>query len=178
MFVVDKYRLEIAPYEVQYSVIREKAERYSRRCFQVFFGYVVSHCMLVPWLTFWYLSWDIMEPVTYMFNLWTLFMGMWFYNRTGGDWTYDAIKEAIMRLRHEKYYKQMNFDIETYERLKEEIAEIEDDLLNPEWQMLKSVHPGLPDPVKTVHLTPQQLLEKYSHLVDTTQAPSTKMQAN
>ncbi len=66
-----------------------------------------------------------------------------------------------MRRRREKLFSKLKFDVELYESLRDQIADIEDDLLNPEWQALKNVHPALPDTVKQLHLSPLALLEKY-----------------
>eukprot|EP01084_Bolivina_argentea_P205276 350716_1 len=155
------YLLEIKPLEEQHEEIELKARKYVRNCWRGFFGYVVVHCMAVPYLTFWKYSWDIMEPVTYMFNLWGLFMGTWFYLNANCDFSNEGISSSILRMKKEKLYKKYNFDIQRYTFLQEKIAEIEDDLFNPEWEMLKSVHPQLPDYIKHIHLTPNELLKTY-----------------
>ena len=59
-------------------------------------------------------------------------------------------------------YQKYNFDIDLYESLRDNIAEIEDDLLNPEWSILKEVQPQIPDILKQIHLKPNELIEKYS----------------
>eukprot|EP00484_Ammonia_sp_Unknown_P028601 CAMPEP_0197037726 /NCGR_PEP_ID=MMETSP1384-20130603/14865_1 /TAXON_ID=29189 /ORGANISM="Ammonia sp." /LENGTH=366 /DNA_ID=CAMNT_0042468073 /DNA_START=24 /DNA_END=1124 /DNA_ORIENTATION=- len=156
-----RYVLEIKPLEEQHEEIELKARKYVRNCWRGFFSYVVAHCMLVPYLTFWKYSWDIMEPVTYMFNLWTLFMGTWFYMNSSAEFSNEGISSALLRMRKEKLYKKYNFDVQRYTFLQEKIAEIEDDLFNPEWEMLKSVHPRIPDPIKHIHLTPSELLQYY-----------------
>jgi hypothetical protein len=152
---------EIEPLQKQYDEIQAKAERYATNVWRAGFTYVTAHCMIVPYLTFWRLSWDIMEPVTYMFNLWTLFFGIWFYRKTHFEFTYESINDAVLRLRKELYFTRAKFDIERYETLREKIAECEDDLMNPEWEALKAVHPGVPDAVRMVHLSPLELLEKH-----------------
>ena len=156
-----KYVLEIKPLEEQHEEIELKARKHVRNMWRGFFGYVVIHCLAVPWLTFWKYSWDIMEPVTYMFNLWGLFMATWFFMRTSAEFTNFGISEALLRMKKEKLYKKYNFDTVRYKFLQDKIAEIEDDLFNPEWEMLKSVHPNIPDYVKHIHLTPAELLDKY-----------------
>merc|ERR1712154_471968 len=123
--------------------IELRARKYVRTCWRGFFVYVCGHCMLVPYLTFWKYSWDIMEPVTYMFNLWTLFMGTWFYMNSSSEFSNEGISGALLKMKKEK------------------IAEIEDDLFNPEWEMLKTVHPQIPDYIKHIHLTPAELIKKY-----------------
>lgn len=154
-----KFVLEIKPLEEQHEEIELKARKYVRNCWRVFFGYVCGHCLLVPYLTFWKYSWDIMEPVTYMFNLWTLFMATWFYMNANAEFSNDGISAALLRMRKEKLYKKYNFDVSRYTFLQEKIAEIEDDLFNPEWELLKSVHPQIPDYIKHIHLTPAELLK-------------------
>ena len=144
-----------------------KARIWVRRCWWAFFGYVVVHCMAIPYLTFWAYSWDIMEPVTYMFNLWGLFLATWFYLRSDLDFSNEGITEALLRIKRNKLYKQYNFDIELYESLRDKIADIEDDLLNPEWSLLKDVHPKIPDILSQIHLKPNELIDKYSlQLID------------
>merc|ERR1719410_3083248 len=166
-FVKDKqeqlkrYVLEIKPLEEQHEEIELRARKYVRTCWRGFFVYVCGHCMLVPYLTFWKYSWDIMEPVTYMFNLWTLFMGTWFYMNSSSEFSNEGISGALLKMKKEKLYKKYNFDIQRYILLQEKIAEIEDDLFNPEWEMLKTVHPHIPDYIKHIHLTPAELITKY-----------------
>eukprot|EP01083_Nonionella_stella_P046866 125493_1 len=156
-----RYVLEIKPLEEQHEEIELKARKYVRACWRVFFGYVIGHCLVIPYLTFWKYSWDIMEPVTYMFNLWGLFMGTWFYINANCEFSNEGISSAIIRMRKERLYAKYNFDVQRYVYLQEKIAEIEDDLFNPEWEMLKQVHPQIPDYIKHVHLTPNDLLKTY-----------------
>lgn len=157
--MLKRYLLEIKPLEEQHEEIELKSRRYLRNFWRTLFGYVSVHCVVVPYFTFWKYSWDIMEPVTYMFNLWGFFMGTWFYLQSSAEFTNEGISNAILRMRKEKLYKKHNFDIGRYTFLQEQIAAIEDDLFNPEWQMLKAVHPALPDYIKHIHLTPLELLQ-------------------
>jgi len=159
--MLKRYLLEIKPLEEQHDEIELRSRIYLRNVWRIGFAYVSVHCVVVPYFTFWKYSWDIMEPVTYMFNLWTLFMGTWFYMQSNAEFTNEGISNAILRMRKEALYKKTNFDIGRYTFLQEKIAEIEDDLFNPEWQMLKSVHPQLPDYIKNIHLTPSELLKQY-----------------
>ena len=98
-----------------------------------------------------------------MFNLWTLFMGTWFYMNSSAEFNNEGISAALLRMRKETFYRKYNFDIQRYTFLQEKIAEIEDDLFNPEWEMLKSVHPQIPDYIKHIHLTPSELLKQYEN---------------
>merc|ERR1712079_754786 len=103
------------------------------------FGYAIVHSGAICYLTFWSLSWDIMEPVTYLVNLFTFITGVWFFNVTNTDFTFDALRETLQSLKREKLYKKLNFDIDAYIALRNEIYKCEQDLHNPEWYMLNKL---------------------------------------
>ena len=80
---------------------------------------------LVARLTWWELSWDIMEPITYMLTFGTAFMGMSYFALTGAEYSYESLHATFARRRREKLIRRLNFDSEKYNQLSKEIENLE-----------------------------------------------------
>jgi len=136
---LDALRLEIEPLEVELRWIEEKSERSAVWWMRGLFGYTIVHTWMIAYLTFWVLSWDIMEPITYLVNLYTFVIAVYFFNSTSTDFTFDAMKDTLKAIKRRKLFLKKKFDEEEYDRLKREIYLAEQDLYNPEWFALNEV---------------------------------------
>merc|ERR1719419_72067 len=136
---LEALRLEIEPLEVELRWIEEKSERSAVWWMRGLFGYTIVHTWMIAYLTFWVLSWDIMEPITYLVNLYTFVIAVYFFNSTSTDFTFDAMKDTLKAIKRRKLFLKKKFDEEEYDRLKREIYLAEQDLYNPEWFALNEV---------------------------------------
>jgi len=89
-------------------------------------------------LTWWELSWDIMEPVTYMLTFTAVFGGFVYFNWTKRDYTYESLRESMIAKRVTKYLKREGLDQQHYDQVKAEIADIQSQLHAPEVALLLS----------------------------------------
>ncbi|XP_062991945.1 calcium uniporter regulatory subunit MCUb, mitochondrial [Elgaria multicarinata webbii] len=82
----------------------------------------------LAWLTWWVYSWDIMEPVTYFITYGSAMAFYAYFVLTKQDYIYpDARDRQFLRYFHRKSQNQ-NFNVDQYNKLKEELAEVEDSL--------------------------------------------------
>jgi len=136
---LEALRVEVEPLEAQLQAIKEKSEISAVWCMRGLFGYTIVHTWLIAYLTFWLLSWDIMEPITYLVNLYSFIIAVYFFNSTNCDFTFEAMKETLMAIKRKKLFRQLKFDEEEYDRLKRECYLAEQDLYNPGWFVLNEV---------------------------------------
>jgi hypothetical protein len=78
------------------------------------------------WLTYIYLSWDLMEPVTYFtFNFFSVVAYFWWF-RTNTNYSYPALRSNALEKRREALYTRTDgFDIEKFDSLVDEVADLE-----------------------------------------------------
>ncbi|KAM9331220.1 calcium uniporter regulatory subunit MCUb, mitochondrial [Gastrophryne carolinensis] len=80
------------------------------------------------YLTWWVYSWDIMEPVTYFLTYGNVIAFYAYYLLTKIDYTYpDARDRQFLHLFYKRAKKQF-FDVEKYNRLRNELAKTEESL--------------------------------------------------
>jgi len=136
---LEALRLKIEPLEAQLQKYEKKSERSAVWWMRGLFCYTIVHTWMIAYLTFWVLSWDIMEPITYLVNLYTFVIAVYFFNSTSCDFTFDAMKDTLKAIKRRKLFLSKKFDEEEYDRLKREIYLAEQDLYNPEWFALNEV---------------------------------------
>jgi len=136
---LDALRLKIEPLEEQLQKYEKQSERSAVWWMRGLFCYTIVHTWMIAYLTFWVLSWDIMEPITYLVNLYTFVIAVYFFNSTSCDFTFDAMKDTLKAIKRRKLFLKKKFDEEEYDRLKREIYLAEQDLYNPEWFALNEV---------------------------------------
>jgi len=150
---LEALRLEIEPLEAQLEKIQQKSERSAVWMMRGLFGFTIAHTWTIAYLTFWLLSWDIMEPITYLVNLYGFVIAVYFFNSTSCDFTFEATKETLKAIKRRKLCRKQKFDEEEYDKIKREIYLAEQDLYNPEWFALNEVAQEeagtmLPNPAK------------------------------
>lgn len=150
---LDNLTKELKPLEEQALEIGRDAERYTDMCMKFFFGYAITYSVVLTYAIFWLLSWDVMEPVTYLLSMFNVAMVLYFFNTTNAEYSLGSMKNAIKLMRSNILRKRREFNELEYQRLQQKILEVETDLLNPEWAILnevaKEMHGAeLPDPVK------------------------------
>lgn len=69
-------------------------------------------------LTYWELSWDVMEPVAFFTTGTGIICGYAYFMFTSRDPSYQDFMQRIYRSRQRKLFKKRNFDIKRYKELK------------------------------------------------------------
>lgn len=158
-FVEDK-KLELEalreilkPLQTQANEIEKKADRFADLAMQGLFAYAVTYSGVLTYLIFWMLSWDIMEPVSYILGLSNLILAFYFFNTTKTEFSFKAVRDTIKLSRRNRLYKKRSFEEEEFQKILKQIEEAENDLHNPEWFILNEVSNEiygvkLPDPVR------------------------------
>ncbi|KAL5282331.1 MCU.2 family protein [Megaselia abdita] len=79
-------------------------------------------------LTWWEYSWDIMEPVTYFVTYGTAMAAYAYFCMTKQEYNFPDVTDRQYLLSIHKRAKQKSFDIDQYNTMKRQIAEVEFDL--------------------------------------------------
>ncbi|XP_078222838.1 calcium uniporter regulatory subunit MCUb, mitochondrial isoform X3 [Callithrix jacchus] len=82
----------------------------------------------LAWLTWWVYSWDIMEPVTYFITYANSMVFFAYFVVTRQDYTYSAVKSRQFLQFFHKKSKQQHFDVEQYNKLKDDLAKAKESL--------------------------------------------------
>ncbi|KAM5255840.1 calcium uniporter regulatory subunit MCUb, mitochondrial [Ctenodactylus gundi] len=77
----------------------------------------------LAWLTWWVYSWDIMEPVTYFLTFANSMVFFAYFIVTRQNYTYPAVRSRQFLQFFHKTSQQQHFDVEQYNRLKDDLAE-------------------------------------------------------
>lgn len=82
----------------------------------------------LAWLTWWVYSWDIMEPVTFFLTFANSMVFFAYFIITRQNYTYSSLRSRqFLQFFHKKSQKQC-FDVEQYNKLKEDLAEATESL--------------------------------------------------
>jgi calcium uniporter protein, mitochondrial len=73
-------------------------------------------------LTFWELSWDVMEPVCFYVTSFYFMAGYAFFLRTSRDPSFEGFFESRFASKQKKLMKKHNFDLQRFNKLKLEIG--------------------------------------------------------
>jgi len=119
---IDTLNEQLAPLKKQREDLERKANRRANVVIFSGLGYCVVQFLAIGRLTWWELSWDVMEPVTYMLTFATALIGYGFFVLTGSEYSYEGLKRNIKDRRFEALVKKTGFDEIQYQRIKRAIA--------------------------------------------------------
>ncbi|XP_075163617.1 mitochondrial calcium uniporter isoform X2 [Haematobia irritans] len=125
---LEDLKYQLAPLERQKSELSAQAERKTNIMTWVGLGLMSVQFGILARLTWWEYSWDIMEPVTYFVTYGTAMAMYAYYCITKTEYNIPEVKDRHYLLTLYKRAKKRNFDVETYNSLRRQIAEIEYDL--------------------------------------------------
>jgi len=150
---LEALREKLKPLQAQAVEIEKEADHFAELAMRGLFAYAVTYSGVLTYLIFWLLSWDIMEPASYLLGLSNLILAMYFFNTTKTEFSFEAICNTIKVGRRNQLYKKRSFEEEEFQKILKEIEEAENDLQNPEWFILNEVSNEingvkLPDPVR------------------------------
>ncbi|KAJ9562222.1 hypothetical protein OSB04_007382 [Centaurea solstitialis] len=114
----DEQITELESMERWKSAIDDKAERLVRRELWGGLGYLVVQTAAFMRLTFWELSWDVMEPICFYVTSAYFMVGYAFFIRTSREPSFEGFFQSRFRVKQMKVMKMEGFDVEKYIRLK------------------------------------------------------------
>ncbi|CAN2388882.1 Mitochondrial calcium uniporter dominant negative beta subunit [Pristimantis euphronides] len=125
---LESLREELQPLEEMKRNIMAVAEAKTSRLKWVGLAFLSTQGGALAWLTWWVYSWDIMEPVTYFITYGSAIGFYAYFLLTKLDYVYpDASDRQFLHIFYKKA-KVKKFDVEKYNKLKKEFAEIEGSL--------------------------------------------------
>jgi calcium uniporter protein, mitochondrial len=129
---LDELKAQLEPLHAQYQRIVASGESRANFWINLSLTFLLAQGAAVARLTWWELSWDIMEPVTYMITFATITGGLGYFAATGADYTYEDLHATLARRRRQKLMRRQAFDEQRYQQLIADIEQAESELAKPE----------------------------------------------
>ncbi|XP_076896918.1 calcium uniporter protein 4, mitochondrial-like [Bidens hawaiensis] len=118
MTVDDAQVKELEEMEQWKSAIDDKAGKHVRRELWGGLGYLVVQTAAFMRLTFWELSWDVMEPICFYVTSLYFMLGFAYFIRTSREPCFEAFFQSRFHARQKKLMKIEGFDVGKYNELK------------------------------------------------------------
>ncbi|GAA0175377.1 hypothetical protein LIER_28561 [Lithospermum erythrorhizon] len=109
---------ELAEMEKQKVFIDQTAKSLVQKELWCGLGYLVIQTAAFMRLTFWELTWDVMEPICFYVTSMYFMAGYAFFLRTAKEPSFEGFFEARFSAKQRKLMKLHNFDIEKYNQLR------------------------------------------------------------
>mmetsp|Transcript_31470 Transcript_31470/g.78969 ORF Transcript_31470/g.78969 Transcript_31470/m.78969 type:complete len:292 (-) Transcript_31470:128-1003(-) len=90
-------------------------------------------------LTWWELSWDIMEPVTYMITFAVVAGGALWFSATKTEYTYESLHNTLANRKRNKLMKRIGFNEKQYREMKQKAMELQKILEAPHQHLIDEV---------------------------------------
>ncbi|KAJ0234368.1 Calcium uniporter protein 3 [Hirschfeldia incana] len=110
-------RQEFEQLEIVKSDIDKRAEDMVRRELMAGLGFVVAQTIGFFRLTFWELSWDVMEPICYYVSSTYFMAGYAFFIRTATEPTFQGFYKSRFQTKQKRLIKMLDFDIDRFTKL-------------------------------------------------------------
>lgn len=114
----DRCREELQEMEKQKAEIDLEAKKLVHRELWCGFGFLSLQTAALMRLTFWDLSWDVMEPICFYLTSIYFLSGYAFFLRTSTDPTFEGFFQARFQTRQKRLMKKRNFDMERFKELR------------------------------------------------------------
>jgi len=114
-------------YDVKNS-LEGAANKYASRVMVVALGYISVQFAILGRMVWWEFNWDIMEPITYFVTLGTIMLGYAIFVMTEKDYTYNGLKQRVMRRKLRSLYLDAAFNWPEWNKLDKRIKQIEEQL--------------------------------------------------
>ncbi|MBA0551677.1 hypothetical protein Golob_022552, partial [Gossypium lobatum] len=115
----DPRRKELIELEQQKAAIDTKADSLVRRELWLGLAYLVVQTAGFMRLTFWELSWDVMEPICFYVTSMYFMAGYAFFLRTSKEPSFEGFYQSRFNAKQKKLIESQGFDIRRYSELKE-----------------------------------------------------------
>lgn len=109
---------ELQAMEKQKSEIDKKADTLVRRELWGGLGYFVIQTIAFMRLTFWELSWDVMEPICFYVTSIYVMAGYGFFLRTSKEPSFEGFYQSRFSAKQKRLMKVHNFDLQRYNDLR------------------------------------------------------------
>lgn len=109
---------ELQVMEKQKSEIDKKADSLVRRELWGGLGYLVIQTVAFMRLTFWELSWDVMEPICFYVTSLYFMAGYGFFLRTSKEPSFEGFYQSRFSAKQKRLMKLHNFDLQRYNELR------------------------------------------------------------
>ncbi|XP_073143970.1 calcium uniporter protein 2, mitochondrial-like [Henckelia pumila] len=109
---------EFQEMEQQKSAIDKKAESLAKRELWCGLGFLVVQTAAFMRLTFWELTWDVMEPICFYVTSMYFMSGYAFFLRTSKEPSFEGFFQSRFDTKQKRLMKLRNFDLERYDELK------------------------------------------------------------
>ena len=114
----DQRRMELMALTKKKEEIDRKAHKQMRLVLWTGLIGLTAQMMIFFRLTFWELSWDVMEPIAFFATGTGLICGYAYFMITSRDPSYQDFMHRIYHSRQRKLFKKQNFDIQRYKELR------------------------------------------------------------
>ncbi|KAM3623992.1 uncharacterized protein V6R79_017796 [Siganus canaliculatus] len=125
---LDNLKQELSPLEKMKAQLSHTADFHSSRVMWTGLALLSVQGGALAWLTWWVYSWDVMEPVTYFITYATSMGAFAYYVLTKQDYIYPDIKDRQFLHYFYKGATKKKFNVTKYNDLKDELAQVEEDL--------------------------------------------------
>ncbi|XP_035993482.1 calcium uniporter protein, mitochondrial [Fundulus heteroclitus] len=125
---LDSIKQELSPLEKTKAQLSRAAEFHTSRAVWTGMALLSVQAGALGWLTWWVYSWDVMEPVTYFITYGTSMGVFAYYILTKQDYVYPDAKDRQFLRYFYKGARKKQFNVEKYNRLKDELEQVEEDL--------------------------------------------------
>ncbi|KAL9267357.1 Calcium uniporter protein 1, mitochondrial-like protein [Drosera capensis] len=98
--------------------IDQKAESLVRRELWCGLGYLLVQTAVFMRLTFWELSWDVMEPICFYLTSAYFMAGYTFFLRTSKEPSFEGFFKSRFASKQKRLFEEQNFDIQRYNELR------------------------------------------------------------
>ncbi|KAF3950818.1 hypothetical protein ACB098_01G041200 [Castanea mollissima] len=114
----DPRRRELEQMEMQKALIDNKARGLVRGELYCGLGFVFLQTLGFMRLTFWELSWDVMEPICFFVTSLHFALGYGFFLKTSTEPTFEGYFQRRFKAKQKKLMKIHNFDLDKYNELR------------------------------------------------------------
>ncbi|GAB4848889.1 hypothetical protein Ancab_003701 [Ancistrocladus abbreviatus] len=111
-------RKELEQMEKQKAEIDRKAESLVYKELWCGLGYLVVQTAAFMRLTFWELSWDVMEPICFYVTSMYFMAGYTFFLRTSKEPSFEGFFQSRFASKQKRLFKTHNFDLQRYNELR------------------------------------------------------------
>ncbi|KAJ1376428.1 Coiled-coil domain containing protein, C-terminal [Sesbania bispinosa] len=115
----DSVRKELEEMEKEKAAIDHKADTLVRRELWGGLGFLVVQTAAFMRLTFWELSWDVMEPICFYVTSMYFMVGYTFFLRTSKEPCFEGFYQSRFSTKQKRLMKLHNFDIARYNELRD-----------------------------------------------------------
>ncbi|KAG5505674.1 hypothetical protein JKF63_05009 [Porcisia hertigi] len=91
---------------------------------QLFVFLVLQVAVLFDW-TYIHFDWSFVEPITYLLGYSATWIAIAWYGAMQHEFGYDALRRFLQSAKSERLYKDRQFDLQAYEALRVEVAQLD-----------------------------------------------------